>query len=64
MIAKFEISEKQAIDIKEWQDAINKIYGEYGSFDFIFTPNGIGVGLRVYSHIAKVEKDFTDIDSW
>ena len=64
MISKFEISQKQAIEIKEWQDAINKVYGEYGLFDFTFTPNGIGVGLRVYSHIAKVEKDFTDIDSW
>ena len=64
MITKFEISEKQATEIKEWQDAINKVYGEYGSFDFTFTPNGIGVGLRVYSHAAKVEKDFTDMDSW
>ena len=64
MIVNFKISEKQAIEIKEWQDAINKVYGEYGSFDFTFTPNGIGVGLKVYSHIAEVEKDFTDIDSW
>lgn len=64
MITKFEISEKQLLEIKEWQDAINKIYGEYGLFDFTFTPNGIGERLRVYSHIAKVEKDFTDIDSW
>lgn len=64
MITKFEISEKQATEIKVWQDAINKVYGEYGLFDFTFTPNGIGVGLKVYSHIAKIEKDFTDIDSW
>ena len=64
MITKFEITEKQETEIKEWQEAINLIFGEYGSFDFIFTPNGIGEGLRVYSHVAKVEKDFTDIDSW
>ena len=64
MITNFEISQKQLVEIKEWQDAINKVYGEYGLFDFTFTPNGIGVGLRVYSHIAKVEKDFTDIESW
>ena len=37
---------------------------EYGSFDFTFSPNGIGVGLKVYSNVAKVEKDFTDMDSW
>ena len=60
----FEINEKQEAQIKEWQDAVNKVYEEYGSFDFTFTPNGIGVGLKVYSHVAKVEKDFTDIDSW
>jgi hypothetical protein len=64
MITKFEINEKQEAQIKEWQDAVNKVYEEYGSFDFTFSPNGIGVGLKVYSHVAKVEKDFTDMDSW
>lgn len=64
MITKFEINEKQEAQIKEWQDAVNKVYEEYGSFDFTFSPNGIGVGLKVYSHVANVEKDFTDIDSW
>ena len=64
MITKFEITEKQEKEIHEWQEAIKKVYGEYGSFDYIFTPNGIGDGVRVYSHIAKVEKDFTDIESW
>ena len=64
MITKFELNEKEETEIKEWQDAIKNVYGEYGLFDFTFTPNGIGVGIRVYSHAAKVEKDFTDIDSW
>jgi hypothetical protein len=64
MITKFELNEKEETEIKEWQDAIKKVYGEYGLFDFTFTPNGIGTGIRVYSHAAKVEKDFTDIDSW
>ena len=64
MITNFEITEKQQTEIKEWQDAINKVYGEYGSFDFTFTPNGIGVGLIVYSHASKVEKDFSNVEDW
>jgi len=64
MITKFELNEKEETEIKEWQDAIKQVYGEYGLFDYTFTPNGIGVGIRVYSHVAKVEKDFTDVDSW
>ena len=32
MITKFEINEKQETQIKEWQDAVNKVYEEYGSF--------------------------------
>jgi adenosyl cobinamide kinase/adenosyl cobinamide phosphate guanylyltransferase len=64
MITKFELTKKQEEGIKEWQEAIKKTFGEYGSFDFIFSPNEIGMGLVVYSNLAKVEKDFTDFDSW
>jgi hypothetical protein len=52
MITKFELNEKEETEIKEWQDSIKKVYGRGNT------------GIRVYSHIAKVEKDFTDIDSW
>ena len=64
MITKFELNEKEETEIKEWQEDIKKVYGEFGLFDFTCTPYGIGVGIRVYSHAAKVEKDFTDIDCW
>ncbi len=64
MITKFELNEKEETEIKEWQDSIKKVYGEYGLFDFKFTPNGIGTGLSFYSLVDKVEKDFTVIDSW
>ena len=30
MITKFELNEKEETEIKEWQDAIKKVYGEYG----------------------------------
>ncbi len=50
--------------IQEWMDAIKKVFGEYGSYDYTFSPNGIGVGLIVYSHAAKVEKDFSNVEDW
>jgi hypothetical protein len=28
------------------------------------TPNGIGTGIEVYSHNARVKIDLTDVDSW
>lgn len=64
MITNFEISQKQATEIQEWMDAIKKVFGEYGSYDYTFSPNGIGVGLIVYSHAAKVEKDFSNVEDW
>ena len=64
MITKFELTEKQQGEIQEWQEAIQKVFGEYGSYDFIFTPNGIGVGLTVYSHTAELGKDFSNIEEW
>lgn len=64
MITIFELTKKQQDEIQEWQDAIYKIYGEYGSYDFIFSPNGIGTSLTVYSHTAEIGKDFSNIEDW
>ncbi len=61
---KYELNEKQENELKEWQEAIKKVFGDYGSYDYIFTPNGIGDGVQVYSHLAKTKIDLTDIDSW
>ena len=60
----FELNEKQEKELKEWQDAIKKVFGEYGSFDYIFTPTGVGNCVKVYSHLAKTELELTDVDSW
>jgi hypothetical protein len=38
----FQISDKQKKEIKEWQDKIKEIFGEYGLYDYIFTPYGMG----------------------
>lgn len=61
---KFELNEKQKAELKIWQDKIKDLFGEYGLYDFIFTPNGIGDGVRVRSHLTNTELDLTDIDSW
>ena len=50
--------------LKKFQERVKALYGEYGIYTFSFTPTGIGNVVKVYSHLAKIERDLTDIDSW
>ena len=59
-----ELNEKQQEMYDEWLSHIKALYGEYGLFTWKLTPNGIGMGISVFSHLAKVEIDLTDVDSW
>jgi len=59
-----ELNEKQQEMYDEWLSHIKAIYGEYGTFTWKITPTGIGSSLVVYSHLAKVEIDLTDVESW
>ncbi len=59
-----ELNEKQQKLYDDWLYHIKAIYGEYGLFTWKITPNGIGSGIVVYSHLTKTELDLTDIDSW
>ena len=59
-----ELNEGQQKMYDEWLSHIKAIYGEYGTFTWKITPTGIGNGLVVYSHLAKVEIDLTDVESW
>jgi hypothetical protein len=63
---KFELSEKQMSELKEWQEAIHKIYGDYGSYTYCFRPTGIGEVVTVSSDLVgdKHVLDLTDVDSW
>jgi hypothetical protein len=63
-VMKFELDEKQIQELNEWKEAIKKVFGEYGSYDYIFSPNGIGYVVKVYSHLAKTSLNLTDIQSW
>ena len=61
---KFELYDDQLVKLKEWQEAIKVVFGEYGRFTYKFTPNGIGVEVEVYSELADVSLDLTEIDKW
>lgn len=61
---KFELDEAQMVKLKEWQEKIKDLFGEYGLYTYSFTPTGIGDGVEVYSHLTKTKLDLTDINSW
>ena len=61
---EFKLTEKQELQIKAWQEHIKEIYGEYGNYEYRFTPAGIGDGLYVYSKLAKIGKDFSNVEDW
>ena len=60
----FEMSETQQTKLEEWQEAIAKVYGKKGSYEFTFRPNGIGYTITVYSELADFELDLTEIENW
>jgi hypothetical protein len=61
---QFNLDEEQVAKLKEWQEKIKEIFGEYGHYDFIFTPYGMGTGVKVRSHLTKTEFDLTDVEKW
>jgi len=63
---KFELSKKQMIKLKEWQEAIKTVYGEYGNYTYCFTPNGLGESVEVICDFVGDEwpLNLTDVDSW
>lgn len=60
----FEMSETQKTKLEEWQEAIAKVYGKKGNYEFTFRPNGIGYTITVYSELADFELDLTEIENW
>ena len=63
-VMSFFLYKEQKERLDEWKKAIKLLHGEYGTFDYIFTPTGIGDGVTVYSHLAKVSIDLTDVEKW
>ena len=60
----FELTARQEKELKEWQEKMKDLYGEYGTYTFKFTPTGIGNGVVVYSHLTKLELDISHQEVW
>ena len=58
----FKLSRTQEEKLQEWKEHIKALYGQYGTFTYSFTPNGIGCGVEVYSQLAKVKIDLTEVE--
>jgi hypothetical protein len=50
--------------LEKWQKTIKKKFGEYGHYEYRFTPTGIGCGIEVYSHSLKKSLDLSDVEKW
>ena len=61
---EIELNEKQQAKFDEWCSHIKTLYGEVGTLTWMITPTGIGNGVEVYSKLANVKLDLTDVDSW
>jgi hypothetical protein len=59
-----ELSESQQNKLDEWKGHIKAVFGEYGDYEFIFKPNGVGMSVSVYSCLADRELDLTEIENW
>lgn len=60
----FKLDDDQEERLKVWQDKIKELFGEYGYYDYIFTPYETGTSVKVVSHLTKTELDLSDADYW
>lgn len=61
---EFSLNEKQMSKLTEWQEKIKDLFGEYGHYDYTFTPFGIGTGVKVFSHLTGTELDLSMEEDW
>jgi hypothetical protein len=60
----FDLDAGQVEKLEDWKRKIKDLYGEYGHYSYTFSPTGIGNGIVVKSHLANLELDLTDVDTW
>lgn len=60
----FEMSLTQKQKLEYWQDAVEKVYGQKGNYEFTFKPNGIDYTITVYSELANFELDLTETENF
>ena len=63
-VIRVELNETQQERFDNWINHIKALYGQVGLLTWKYTSNGIGMELSVFSDLAKVELDLTDVDSW
>ena len=63
-VKTFTLDEDQVKKLEEWQSHIKAIYGQYGDYEYRFSSNGIGQIVTVYSELADIELELTDVDKW
>ncbi len=60
----FKLTSEQTAKLTEWKEKICDLFGEYGTYDYIFTPLGVGVMIKVRSHLTNTILDLTDEENW
>jgi hypothetical protein len=60
----FTLNEDQVKKLDEWKNHIKAIYGSYGDYEYRFSSNGIGENVKVYSELAKITLDLTELEKW
>ena len=63
-MTNFQLDKDQEKRLQEWKCKIKELFGEYGHYDYVFTPYGTGTCIRVVSHLTKTELDLSDIEKW
>lgn len=61
---EFKLTSEQSTKLIEWKEKIYELFGEYGIYDYIFTPLGIGSIIKVRSHLTNTILDLTDETAW
>lgn len=61
---EFKLDKRQLEEFDQWKEKIKETYGEYGHFDYIFTPYGVGTGVKIYSHLNDSFLDLSGVQDW
>ena len=64
MTRSFTLTERQERELQEWQAKIKELFGEYGHYDYTFTPYGMGMGVVVKSHKTGTTLDISHEEDW
>lgn len=61
-MAIFRMSLEQEKALEKWKEKIKELHGEYGHFDYTFSPFEGTTWIKVYSHLTKTALNLTDFE--